>query len=254
MERLLAMDMIMTKLTFAIGDIHGRLDLLEKAIDRIESHVFYNDVEKYTVVFCGDYVDRGLQSAQVVDFLIRGPTLPKASWVCLKGNHEDIMMQCLDSKSLSWWVQNGGGATLLSYNPEFKVSEDVYPLSDHIKRHYDWMYSLPLYHMDEHRAFVHAGFNPHKPINLQIAEHLMWDRERADQDYSFDGKYVVHGHTVVLDGPVEFENKINLDVGAVFYGRMPIAVFDDSIPGGPVDMLEVKGPTLTELYTEQGYK
>ncbi len=234
--------------TYAVGDIHGRLDLLEKALNEIEQH---RTDEPITIVFCGDYVDRGFQSAQVVDLLMAGPTDPDDKWICLMGNHEDMMLQCIESQSMGWWVDNGGGATLLSYNADFKKSSDVYPLSDHMLSHLRWMEALPFHYLDEHRAFVHAGFNPNHPLIAQIPQHMMWDRNLADTDYSFEGRFVVHGHTVVQGGPVVFANKVNLDAGAVFYGSMPIAVFDDNIPGAPVDFLEATGPTIQELHAER---
>ena len=99
--------------TYAIADLHGRYDLLSKAVTRIVEHS--KSDRPATVITLGDYVDRGPKSRQVIERLMDWG-LPDLNLVCLKGNHEDIMWQCSRQPiKAGWWMDNGGGATLISY-------------------------------------------------------------------------------------------------------------------------------------------
>lgn len=208
--------------TFAIGDLHGRLDLLQMALDKIESLA-----EGGTVVFLGDYVDRGPDSAGVVRKLYAGP--PDGwKWVCLAGNHEDMMVDPLKS---GMWLANGGMETISSYYEDEK--EDY-------KYHIEWMNTLPLLYQDDHRVYVHAYVDEDFSLDNQSSQVLLWERYGKTEDKGYRGKYVVHGHTPFKDGPHVFSKRINLDTGAVWSGRLVIAEFDDMRPGGPVDMHEIK--------------
>lgn len=212
----------MTK-TYAIGDIHGKYALLERALERIES-----SPSGGRVVFLGDYVDRGENSRAVIERLMAGPTKPGWEWICLKGNHEDMMVGALRAKYQgNWWVGNGGGSTLVSYDGE--VPEE----------HVVWADTRPLYHADGKRVFVHAGVDESLPMNQQDEETLLWSRCPTHQDCSHPEGFVVHGHTIVTDGPVVLAGRMNLDTGAFHTGRLSVAVFDDDKEGGPVDIFSV---------------
>ncbi len=154
----------MQDLTFAIGDIHGRFDLLGRAIEMISRHAAG---APHQVVCLGDYVDRGPDSRYVVETLMDLSVC--ASWTCLMGNHEEMMIQALRTRrrsELDRWLDNGGDATLESYG------ESVPP------SHLDWMESLALTFRDTHRLYVHAGIEPDVPIDAQKKRSLLWIRER----------------------------------------------------------------------------
>jgi serine/threonine protein phosphatase 1 len=214
----------MTK-TYIIADLHGRHDLLIKAIERIEQSSHSGG----TIVFTGDYVDRGPASRQVIETLMAGPQTSGWKWVCLKGNHEDMMVGTVDKEyEAGWWVGNGGGNTILSYGGE--------PLAEHI----EWARNLPLVYADGKRVFVHAGVDETIPLDEQTEKVLVWSRVPKHRDYSHPEGYVVHGHTPFDDGPVILAGRANFDTGAFFTGRLVVGVFDDNQSGGPVATIEIK--------------
>lgn len=213
----------MTKLTAAFPDLHGRFDLLEAALRHLEDE--YPGGGK--VVFLGDYVDRGPQSRQVIERLMSGPP-PGWEWICLKGNHEDMMLDAFRTKfGPDAWVQNGGAETLASYLTE------VPPLPP--EAHLNWMDGLAFYHEDEHRVYVHADVDPSRDLDEQSEVRMLWTRRHDDEGYR--GKHVVHGHTPVHNGPILGANRTNLDSGAVFYGRLTVGLFNDDKPGGPFKVM-----------------
>lgn len=222
--------------TFVIADLHGRHDLLCAALNRIEesSHV------GGTVVFTGDYVDRGPESRQVVETLMAGPCTPGWKWVCLRGNHEEIMYAGC-AGVLAWWMPNGGGATLLSYGA--KVGDD---LSDAIKlvpqEHLEWMINLPVIYNDGKRLFVHAGVEAGVPLDRQSKQTNTWMLYPDGAEDGYEDLHVVHGHHQHQDGPLLFSGRSNFDTLAWHTGRLVVGVFDDDLPGGPVSLIEVTIP------------
>ena len=216
-------------LLYAVGDIHGRLDLLEAILDRIEVDTRASGhVARRTLVFLGDYVDRGPDSRGVVDRAIGG--LPQGfDTHFLKGNHEAILLNFLDDAwSLDNWLLNGGGATMLSYGvdterlarlgvpPEIwrKAFAEVLP-----EAHLRFFKSLKISVSFGDYLFVHAGVRPGVPLGAQSEADLIWIRAPfLDHAGPFD-KIVVHGHTPQKD-PVTRPNRIGIDTGAVFTGRL----------------------------------
>ncbi|MBQ0818652.1 MAG: serine/threonine protein phosphatase [Methyloceanibacter sp.] len=212
-------------LTYALPDIHGRYDLLLRALELIEERA---GGEKAPVVFLGDYIDRGPQSCEVVELLMRGPP----EWICLKGNHEAMMVDAfLPGHDRDLWISNGGKATLQSF---FRHNRTLVQGT-----HLSWLYSLPLFHEDQHRIYIHAGIpNRDVPLEDQGEEALLWYRYSQNSDRGWNGKHVVHGHTPRTNGPVLLDNRTNLDCGAYFSNRLVVGVFDHDVPGGPVEVLE----------------
>lgn len=221
-------------LTYAIADLHGRFDLLKEALEVISSR---STSTPYKVVTLGDYVDRGPRSGRILQFLKDAQDAGRPL-VCLKGNHEDIMLQALrDPSKMHWWMRNGGGATLASYG-------DKAPDHDHLR----WVEGLPLYYEDAHRVYVHAWVHPKIPLSEQLNEKcyhgepaLFWTMYRDDDEGGHNGKHVVHGHHQHENGPILKSGRTNLDTCAWYTGRLVIGVFDDDKPGGPIDTIEVKG-------------
>lgn len=227
--------------TFAVADLHGRHDLLVAAIERIEQSSHSGG----TIVFTGDYVDRGPASRQVVETLMAGPQTPGWKWVCLQGNHEEIMMAgCLGV--LHWWLPNGGGATLISYGAKDGGSaRDAIALVP--EEHLSWMYDLPLYYEDAHRVFVHAGVDETLDLADTPSKFLQWHRYERDYPYGYRGKHVVHGHEQYEDGPVLHAGRSDFDTFAWYTGRLVVGVFDDAVPGGPVSTIEIVGPSFNQM-------
>src|SRR3990167_2437750 len=206
-------------LTFAIGDIHGCFDKLERLIARCKQ---YAHGEQSRFVFLGDYIDRGPDSRQVVEFVMNfQQTTPET--ICLKGNNENVLERAQSSPPImEWWLQNGGDVTLQSYG--------ITSLSDFPQAHLRWMRSLRLQLYDDLRFFVHAGVDPtlDEPLLASPMDALLWIREpflSSDRDY---GRLVVHGHTKVAEPDLR-ANRLNIDTVQPVIGRhLTAAVFDDT--------------------------
>lgn len=218
---------------YAIGDIHGRLDLLRALYAKIAGEIADSPPIQSVEIFLGDYIDRGPHSAQVVEWLASANSAASKR-ICLLGNHEDMLLEALnDAQAMPHWLGNGGGETLLSY--------DVIPPSGsgetgmaHARA--GLIAAMPAHHLAFLRSlvrkvdldpyfFVHAGIRPGVPLERQDAEDLVWIREPflfSDADF---GRIVVHGHTPAA-GPQVLPNRINIDTGAVFGGRLTCAVFE----------------------------
>lgn len=211
---------------YAIADIHGRLDLMNALIEQIDEDCVQNDVKNPVLVFLGDYVDRGPQSAGVVDRVIE--LSKERNVIPLMGNHEDIIL-ILMSGALAyfenWFYRAGGAATLASYG--WKNGEKI-KLTELIKpEHVQFFQSLKLYHETEDHIFVHAGLKPGVSLAKQDDEDCLWIREGfLDSDYDF-GKIVIHGHTPTDDGqPEVLPNRVNLDTKAFRSDVLTCGVFE----------------------------
>jgi serine/threonine protein phosphatase 1 len=228
--------------TYAIGDIHGRLDPLTAAMDHIHAHAAGRP---HRIIFLGDYIDRGPESRGVIEFLMAAERTGPIT--CLKGNHEALMLGALrrpDGGALPRWLRNGGDATLRSYGT------DAHDLSAVPQEHLNWLARLPFLIHDDHRIYVHAGVTPGIPLDRQDEDACLWIREpflRAPPA-AFD-RHVVHGHTPTWAGkpdpsePELLPHRSNLDTGAYFTGVLTVGIFDDDLPGGPVSTLRVEGPS-----------
>jgi serine/threonine protein phosphatase 1 len=211
--------------TYVIPDIHGRMDLLDEALDLVEQR------DGGTVIFLGDYIDRGLASAKVVARIMAGPTSPDFTWVPIRGNHEDMLLQALeepiDLQIWQWWHGNGGDTTMASYDGF--VPDD----------HKDWMNNLPRLVQDTHRVYVHAGVDESYALEDQPQQVTQWFRYPSKANVGYRDQHVVHGHTPQTVGPELYANRTNLDCGAFFTGKLVVGVFDDDIAGGPIELITV---------------
>jgi len=197
---------------FAIGDIHGRLDKLLLLMDRIPVRASDD-----TLLFIGDYIDRGSDGPAVVDYVL--DLKEKFSRViCLCGNHENMLLHYLEGLDEELYLQNGGLATLKAYSispsDSLKKRKAKIPV-----RHLRFFESLALYYETEDYIFVHAGLRPGLPIAAQSTQDLLWLRQEfVDSDYDF-GKRVIFGHTPKKE-PLITDNKIGIDTGAVYGGKL----------------------------------
>jgi serine/threonine protein phosphatase 1 len=223
-------------LTFAIPDIHGRLDLLDAAVEKIAERSARHHA---TIVTLGDYVDRGPNSRQVIERLMNWQD-KNATLVTLKGNHEAMMWEvCSNFADLDWWVKNGGDRTLASYDQSGRndLNPGVVPAA-----HLQWIANLPLMHADKHRVFVHAAVDPKIPLDQQSEQTLLWKRYPEGFGLGHGHRHVVHGHHANPSAPVVTTGKTNLDGLAWKTGRLVIGVFNDDQPGGAFEFLETFVP------------
>ena len=230
---------------YAIGDIHGRADLLGRMLERIEGDFRAVDGAAPIIIFLGDYVDRGDQSREVLELLSQdsGTGFERRF---LKGNHEAAMLQFLeDPIGGRAWLNHGGLETLASY--------DVYPLpsqgasGDELlragerlraqmpKTHLQFLDNLERYIVFGDYCFVHAGIDPARKLEAQTDSDLFWIRRRFIEDVRPLAITVVHGHTPE-DGPYRDQRRIGLDTGAYFSGVLSGARFE----GEKVSFIQVR--------------
>jgi serine/threonine protein phosphatase 1 len=225
-----------TGLTYAIPDLHGRLDLLTSAVAKIAAHA---GGRAATVVTLGDYIDRGPDSGGVIDRLMAWQS-SNLRLVALKGNHEEMMWRtCTELPDPGWWIANGGDRTLLSYG---QMSGEPPNLRVVPLRHLDWIAQLPLLHVDQCRVFVHAAVDTARPLDRQDPRILLWKRYREDFDAGYGDRHIVHGHQAMANGPMVMKHRTNLDTMAWRTGRLVIGFFEDNQPGGAREFLQVLGP------------
>lgn len=218
---------------YAVGDVHGRADLLERLLDKIRADAAQRPQDRKVLVYLGDYVDRGLESRAVIDSLM-GQSGDGLERVFLKGNHEDAMLQFLDSTEIgSSWMGFGGDATLYSYGVDvFGAPPEGVERLDHIQEqlrantppeHVAFLEGLELYHQEGDYFFVHAGVRPGLGLGDQDPNDMMWIRDEFLNSKDNFGKVVVHGHSIKPQ-PVVRANRIGIDTGAFATGVLTCLV------------------------------
>ena len=218
---------------YAIGDVHGRADLLSELLERIDADLASRPTHQHVHVFLGDYIDRGPQSSEVLELIIARRRLHHT--VCLKGNHETFIAKFLDEPSvLLNWRLLGGFSTLLSYgitpsmNPSLAEQEEFASALNQIlpESHRTFLESLALSYECGDFFFVHAGVRPGVPLDRQRERDLLWIREDfLIHEAKFD-KMIVHGHTPVSQPDIR-PNRINIDTGAYATGQLTCLVLED---------------------------
>lgn len=233
------------KRIYAIGDIHGRRDMLDALLARIDADIGGAGLSRETfpatltepepqLIFLGDYVDRGADSRGVIDRLL-GLREMRPNSVFLKGNHEAIMLDFLrDPEDLSQWLDWGGEETLASYGVDpasglrpsalARDIEDKLPAS-----HRAFIDGLKLYHVEGDYLFVHAGLRPGTPLAEQTEADLIWIRKRFHNAAPEErpDHVVVHGHTPTAK-PVDAGWRIAVDTGACYGGMLTAVVLEGS--------------------------
>lgn len=209
---------------YCVGDIHGRADLLKALHRGIAADAAQNraGIERNIVVYVGDYIDRGMQSREVIDHLLTDP-LPDFEKVYLKGNHDDSLLQFLQDPDFGpLWFSYGGDATVLSYGVRMSPSKVGRERFEDMRQqleaslppaHLEFLQSLRMVWDCGDYLFVHAGFKPGIAIQQQKPEDMMWIREEFLESRHDFGKLVVHGHSVT-DSPELKSNRIGIDTGA----------------------------------------
>ena len=213
---------------YAIGDVHGRLDLLDQLMRMIVTDdEERGPIRRRTLIFLGDYVDRGADSRGVIEKLLAG--MPDDfERICLKGNHEEMLMQSIiDPGTLRFWAANGGLETLASYGVSASRKDaETRPqhLADSLaaampNSHLAFMEALSLSVTFGDYFFVHAGVHPALPLTAQRKEDCLFIREPFLSHRGQFGKIVVHGHTPVPQPEIK-SDRIGIDTGAFFTGQL----------------------------------
>lgn len=218
---------------YAIGDIHGRADLLASLFARIDEDLKARPTAEAIQVLLGDYIDRGSSSRQVIEMLIARRLNHKL--MLLKGNHEEYALQFLGNPSLlPQWQSIGGRDTVLSYGVAAPRSQDEKSqrevasalLNFMPESHHRFLQGLALSFSCGDFFFVHAGVRPGIPLKQQSQHDLLWIRDDFllhEEDF---GKIVVHGHTPTREPEIR-SNRINIDTGAYATGRLTCLVLED---------------------------
>jgi len=221
---------------YAVGDIHGRADLLARMLHLIaEDSNAAEPVTETVLVFIGDYVDRGPDSAGVLDELVRLKRDDRYTCRLLKGNHEVMFMDFLsDPSAFLPWAMNGGVETLESYGIDIGQDAERPGGAEALGRaalaaipetHLALLANLETWVSLGDYLFVHAGIRPGAPLHAQQEEDLIWIREPfLDHEGDF-GKVVVHGHTPVREPEVR-ANRIDIDTLAWRSGTLTALVLE----------------------------
>jgi serine/threonine protein phosphatase 1 len=217
---------------YAIGDIHGRLDLLDHVIGKIDLDMKRAPCTEAFTVTLGDYIDRGPNSRGVIERLMQNP-FPTA-FIPLKGNHEELFETFIENPSIGGqWRRLGGLETLHSYGVPVSslmvgkgFDQAAKSLREKVPQtHFAFLKSLKTSISSELFFLCHAGVRPGIPLDRQSTNDLLWIREEfLDSPMDF-GKRVIHGHTPT-NVPEVLANRINIDTGAFMTGRLTCLVLE----------------------------
>jgi serine/threonine protein phosphatase 1 len=214
---------------YAIGDVHGCLDRLVTLHEMIAQDLAERPIAHTTLVHLGDYIDRGSDSAQVIDWLINRPPVAADSFINLMGNHEEMMLAAIIGASQdapSHWLSNGGAESLLSWGiprttpPKEWASRLPIP-------HLLFLRDLPIRFQVGPYFFVHAGIQPGIPLERQTRHDMLWIREPFLSSRTNHGAVVVHGHTPRRE-PIVLPNRIAVDTGAVIGGALTCVILESN--------------------------
>lgn len=209
-----------------IGDVHGCLELLDDALMRAK----LGDIETRCVIV-GDFIDRGPDSRGVLERLL---TESQSGFiVCLRGNHENMMLSAIDNPSshMLSWIRNGGEQTLNSYGIELLSSAsnqlDVNDLQLRLSEALGevlltWLRGLPAIWTSGNVAMVHAGADPEVPLQMQDEKNFIWGHDSFGKFSRTDGIWIVHGHTIV-PRPTILDGVVSIDTGAYRTGHLTTA-------------------------------
>jgi serine/threonine protein phosphatase 1 len=219
---------------YAVGDIHGRLDLLQKLhMLIVADYEASGSVAAPILVHLGDYIDRGSHNKETIDYLLSDP-LPHFWKINLKGNHEAALLTFQDDPAIATlWLKFGGQATLQNYGitpPSIPLTPDTtaalyQAMQQHIPAaHFAFFKGLKTFHEAGDYLFVHAGIDPDAPHDRD-EEVLLWIREPFLQAKDHHGKVVVHGHSIHVQ-PQQLHNRIGIDTGAYATGKLTALVLE----------------------------
>lgn len=224
---------------YCFPDIHGSIDVLNKAL----SFVYKKNPDGGKIIFLGDYIDRGPDNYGVVQTVMN----PPENWefICLLGNHEQMFIHSYMDNTQFYDVKAAKDLAGLKQND--------FAMHDHIRQGIgkdiiEWMYNLKPFHIEDKNVFAHAFYDDTLSPEDQDVNVCIWDRMSDHQRFWNDkqGLFLTHGHTPRKHGPVKALNRVNLDAGAVFYGRFVIGEYYKDIQG-PVTFHEF----FTDTYLDK---
>ncbi|MEM7423901.1 MAG: metallophosphoesterase family protein [Pseudomonadota bacterium] len=225
---------------YAIGDVHGCSDLLEGLVESIlQDHIARNDDDvKPELLFLGDLIDKGPDSAATVEFVAALQEWPEIDLVTIRGNHEQMLLEFLANPAGNVrWVQFGGYDTVLSYGVRMRDMRDpgalavlAAELREAMGSHIDLLSRMPVSHINGNVLCVHAGADPEVAPEMQSPHDLLWGVPSFYRERRQDGMWVVHGHTIV-DAPAIADGRISVDTGAYCNGLLTAARLDGSSVG-----------------------
>ena len=216
------------RLVYAIGDVHGRLDLLQALVaDILTDIIAAQPAARPLLILLGDYIDRGDESAGVIGFLAALKAHPALEVRALKGNHEQAILTFMEDPRLGpRWTGYGGDTTLASYGvrtPDAEADADAWAqarasLAEALPpSHLEFLQALELMIEVGDYLFVHAGIRPRVALDAQTEHDVLWIREDFLEASSHCGKVVVHGHTPAAEVEIK-ANRIGIDTGAYATG------------------------------------
>lgn len=217
---------------YAIGDVHGRADLLDRKLSLIDAHVAAHPIARPIYLLVGDYIDRGPASREVLDLLIN--CAKGREMVFLRGNHDVFILNFIENPALLRdWSKIGGLETLMSYGVQPSLSADAKTQRDLAKAleealpdaHRKFLTELDVSFPCGSYFFVHAGVRPGIPLAKQKEEDMLWIRDEFllhEEDF---GKIIVHGHTPVRELDIR-PNRINIDTGAYVTGQLTCVILE----------------------------
>jgi serine/threonine protein phosphatase 1 len=222
---------------YAIGDVHGRLDLLRALLRSIDADARRTPSKAVNLVFLGDYIDRGQESRGVIELLTVLKRDGGVRVTALRGNHEEALLGFIaDPSTGGAWAEHGGRETLKSYGVEppramtdaegWSAARDAF-VAALPRAHLDFLRELQLFAVVGDYVFVHAGVRPGVPLEHQEAHDLMWIRKDfMEAPRVLDAQVVVHGHTPTAE-PSEGPGRIGVDTGAYATGVLTAVKLED---------------------------
>jgi diadenosine tetraphosphatase ApaH/serine/threonine PP2A family protein phosphatase len=218
---------------YAIGDVHGQADQLEKLLEQIDQDRAAYGLDQATLLFIGDFIDRGANSAGVLNRLFALSKASSANTVCLMGNHEKMLLDFIDDPAGrgAMWLRFGGIQTLASYGitgvREKAPAEDLLEICDSLEAALppdmlSWLRALPLSWHSGNCSCAHAAMNPARAPERQSERTLLWGHTDFMRKPRDDGHWVVHGHTIVKKPGIE-HGRIAIDTGAYRSGPLTAA-------------------------------
>lgn len=237
------------ELVYAVGDVHGRYDLLKALLARVAADFATRAVGRRPIlIFLGDYVDRGPDSAKVVEALLWLRRRADLDVRLLKGNHEAAMLDFLDDPAAAAaWLRFGGIETLASYGVLAPEADDgatgLSRARDELLErmpasHLKLLQGLELMLQVGDYAFVHAGVRPRTALACQDEQDLLWIRKPFLEAPGPFEKVIVHGHTWISDRPQVFDHRIGVDTGAFATGALTAVRLED----GELGVLQARAP------------
>ncbi len=202
---------------FVISDIHGCFYKLTRLMEELSP-----DLDGDTLIFLGDYIDRGTDSCRVIEYML-GLRDSHPNVVFLKGNHEKMLLDFLAGTDQFLFLENGGDLTLASYYTRYKVRNGEIFIP---REHLNFFENLQLYYETDDYLFVHAGLRPSVPLKEQAEEDLLWIREEFIYTEHDFGKMIIFGHTPFLRPFVAYK-KIGIDTGAAYGNELTCLILPD---------------------------